>query len=181
MWGPILTSLAANRQVIAVELQAHGHTADVDRPLRYEQLADDVAALTRLLGIAQADIVGYSLGGGIALRLAMQHPDLVRKLVTISGGYRSDGMYPEVLAGIQTITPEAFAGSPMEDAYKRTAPNPNDWPVLIEKMKELDGQPFAWPEDEIRAIAAPALIVSGDADVVRPEHSVALLHLLGGG
>lgn len=181
MWGPILSALAANRRVIAVELQGHGRTADIDRPLRYEQLADDVAGLMAQLGIAQADVGGYSLGGAVALQVAMRHPDLVRKLVAISGGYRSDGMYPEVLAGIQTITPETFAGTPMEEAYLRVAPNPNDWPTLIEKLKELDAQPFAWSEDAIRAIPAPALVVSGDADVVRPEHSVALLHLLGGG
>ncbi|HEX5498740.1 MAG TPA: hypothetical protein VFX03_05915, partial [Thermomicrobiales bacterium] len=117
----------------------------------------------------------------VALQIAMQQSDLVRKLVSISGGYRSDGMYPEVLAGIQDITPEMFAGTPFAEAYARVAPNPDDFPALVEKLKQLDGQPFAWSEDAIRAIPSPALIVSGDADVVRPEHSVALLHFLGGG
>jgi pimeloyl-ACP methyl ester carboxylesterase len=181
MWGPILTALAANRQVIALEFQAHGHTADIDRPLRIEQLADDAAALLAHLGIAQADVVGYSLGGMTALQLAIRHPSLVRKQVVISGNYRSDGYYPEALAGIQAITPEVFAGSPPEAAYLRSAPNPADWPVLIEKLKDLAAQTFAWPEDDVRAIAAPTLLISGDSDVIRPEHTIALFRLLGGG
>ena len=181
LWGPILSTLAQQRQVIAVELQGHGHTADIDRPFSYEQLADDVAALMAHLGIAQADIVGYSMGGSVALQLAMRHPQRVRKLVVIGTSYTSDGVYPEVLAMIQTITPELIAGTPFEEAYFRNAPNPEDWPVLIEKLKDLDTQEFAWPEDEIRAITAPALVVIGDADVVRPEHAVELFRLLGGG
>jgi pimeloyl-ACP methyl ester carboxylesterase len=181
LWGPILSTLAEHRQVIAVELQGHGHTADIDRPIRYETMAEDIAALMGHLGIEQADIVGYSMGGGVTLQLAMRHPDLVRKMVIISVSYRSDAIYPEVLAGIQEITPEMFAGSPFEEAYFRNAPNPDDWPVLIEKLKDLDAQEFAWPEDEIRAISAPTLLVIGDSDVIRPEHAVELFRLLGGG
>ncbi|MBW3632871.1 MAG: alpha/beta hydrolase [Chloroflexi bacterium] len=181
LWGPILASLAEDRQVIAVELQGHGHTADVDRPFSYEQLADDVAAVMEHLGVAQADVVGYSMGGNTGLQLAIRHPDRVRKLVAISPNYRSDGYYPEVLAMIQTITPEVFAGSPMEEAYLRNAPRPEDWPKLIEKLKALDAEEFAWPEEDIAGIAAATLIVIGDSDVVRPEHAVELFRLLGGG
>jgi pimeloyl-ACP methyl ester carboxylesterase len=181
LWGPILDGLAKTRQVIAVEQQAHGHTADVDRPLRYEQMAEDTAALMRHLGIARADVFGYSMGANTGLQLAMRHPDLVRKLVAVSPNYRLDGYYPELLAMIQTITPEVFAGSPIEEAYLRNAPNPDDWPTLIEKLKDLDAQEFAWPEDDVRAIAAPTLVMIGDSDGVRPEHAVELFRLRGGG
>lgn len=179
--GPILTTLAETHQVIAVELQGHGHTADIlDRPLSYEQMADDVAALLARLGIAQADGVGYSMGGTTGLQLAIRHPDRVRKLVAVSGNYRSDGYYPELLAGLQQMTLETFAGTPEEAAYLRHAPHPEDFPVLVEKQKVLP-QAFAFPDEDVAAITAPTLVVLGDSDIVRPEHAVALFRLLGGG
>jgi pimeloyl-ACP methyl ester carboxylesterase len=181
LWGPILTTLAEHHQVIAIELQGHGHTADIiDRPLSYEQMADDVAALMAHLGIAQADVVGYSMGGTTGLQVAIRHPQLVRKLVTVSPNYRSDGYYPELLAGLPQMTLETFVGTPEEAAYLRHAPHPEDFPVLVEKLKVLP-QEFAFPEEDVTAIAAPTLVVLGDADVVRPEHAVALFRLLGGG
>ena len=177
----LLPGLASTRQIIATDLQGHGRTADVDRPLSYEQMADDVAALMAHLGIAQADVVGYSMGGGVALQLAVRHPELVRKIVAASAGYRLDGMYPEVIAGIAEITPEVFIGTPWyEEYYAAVAPNPEDFPTLVEKLKRLDAEEFDWSE-EIRGIAAPTLLVYGDADVVRPEHMVELFRLLGGG
>jgi len=181
LWGPILPMLAEDHQVIAVELQGHGHTADIDRPFSYERFAEDVTGLMAHLGITQADIVGYSMGANTGLRLAMQHPDLVRKLVAISANYRSDGSYPELIAMIQTLTPEMFAGSPPEEAYRRSAPNPEGFPALIEKMKQFEANAFAWPEKAVRAIAAPTLLIYADADSIRPEHMVALFRLLGGG
>ena len=181
LWGPVLESLATDHQVIAVELQGHGHTADIDRPFSYEQFAADVAELMAHLGIAQADVVGYSMGANTGLRLAMHDPDLVRKLVAISANYRTDGSYPELNAMIQTLTPEMFAGSPPEEAYRRSAPNPEGFPVLIEKMKQFEPTAFAWPEEEIRAIVAPTLLIYADADAIRPEHMVSLFRLLGGG
>jgi len=181
LWGPILTGLAENHQVIAVELQGHGHTADIDRPFSYEQLADDVAALMDHLAIAQSDAVGYSMGGDTALQVAIRHPKRVRKLVPISAKYRYDGEYPELLAGIQQMTPEIFAGSPNETAYLRHAPNPEVFPTLVEKLKALFGEEYAWPEEDLRSIAAPALLIIGDSDTVRPEHAVEMFRLLGGG
>jgi pimeloyl-ACP methyl ester carboxylesterase len=181
LWGPILTTLAEHHQVIAVELQGHGHTADIiDRPLSYEQMADDVAALMAHLGIPQADVVGYSMGGTTSLQLANRHPELVRKLVAVSGNYRADGYYPELLAGLQQMTLETFAGTPEEAAYLRHAPHPEDFPVLVEKQKALP-QAFAFPDEDVAAITAPTLVVLGDSDIVRPEHGVALFRLLGGG
>jgi pimeloyl-ACP methyl ester carboxylesterase len=179
--GEVVTSLAETQRVIAVELQGHGRTADVDRSLTYEQMADDVAALTRHLGIEEADVFGYSMGGGVALQVAIRHPEVVRRLVVASASYTSDGMHPELLEIIPTITPETFAGSPIEEAYLRTAPNPEDFPMLVAKLKRLDMEPFAWSADDIRGIAAPTLIVAGDSDVVRLEHAVELFRLLGGG
>lgn len=181
LMGPILPGLATSRQVIAVEQQGHGHTADVDRALTYEHMADDTAALMRHLGIANADVLGYSMGGGIALQLAIRHPELVRKLVVASASYRSDGMHAVALEMLPSITPELFAGSPIEEAYLRTAPNAADFPRLVEKLKQLDVTAFAWPEQDVRGIAAPTLIVLGDSDGVRLEHAVQLFGLLGGG
>jgi pimeloyl-ACP methyl ester carboxylesterase len=114
-FGEVLPLLAEGRQVIAVELQAHGRTADIDRPLRYEFMADDIAALLRHLGIEQADIFGYSIGGAVALQVAIRHPEVVRKLVVASASNTSDGMHPELLESLPSITPEAFAGSPIEE------------------------------------------------------------------
>jgi pimeloyl-ACP methyl ester carboxylesterase len=181
LMGPILSGLAKSRQVIAMEQQAHGHTADVDRPLTYEQMADDTAALVRRLEIDKADVVGYSMGGGIALQMAIRHPDLVRRLVLASTSFTSDGMHAAAVEMFPSITPELFAGSPIEEAYLRTAPNPGDFPELVEKLTRLDTTPFAWPQEDIRAIAAPTLIVLGDSDGVRLEHAVELFRLRGGG
>ena len=179
--GEVVPELAKTRQVIAVELQGHGRTADIDRPLSYEQMADDVAALVDHVGIEDTDIFGYSMGGGVALQVAIRHPDIVRKLVVASVSYTSDGMHPELLAMFPTITPEVFAESPIEEAYLRIAPNPDDFPTLVAKLKRLDMEPYAWPPEDIQGISAPTLFIIGDSDAIRPEHAVELFRLLGGG
>ena len=181
LMGEVVPALAETRQVIAAELQGHGRTADIDRPLTYEQMADDIAALLRHLVIEKADVFGYSMGGGVAFQVAIRHPEVVRKLVVASASYTSDGMHPELLEMIPTLTPEAFAGSPIEEAYLRTAPYPDDFPTLVAKMKQLDMEPFAWPPEDIRGIAAPTLLIVGDSDAIRLEHAVELFRLLGGG
>jgi pimeloyl-ACP methyl ester carboxylesterase len=144
-------------------------------------MADDTAALMRHLEIDDADVVGFSMGGATALQLAIRHPDLVRKLVLASAGFAHDGMHAVALEMFPSITPELFAGSPIEEAYLRTAPNPGDFPKLVEKLTQLDTTPFAWPEEDIRAIPAPTLIVLGDSDGIRLEHAVELFKLRGGG
>jgi pimeloyl-ACP methyl ester carboxylesterase len=179
--GEIVPSLAESRQVIAVELQGHGRTADVDRPLTYEQMADDTAALLEHIGIDRADIFGYSMGGAATLQVAIRYPDVVRKLVVASASYTSEGAHPELLEMIPSITPEVFAGSPIEEEYLRTAPNPDDFPTLVAKLKRLDTEPFAWPEEDIQGIAAPTLLIVGDSDAIRLEHALELFRLLGGG
>src|ERR671933_1682617 len=138
LMGEVVPALAESRQVIAAELQGHGRTADIDRPLTYEQMADDIAALLRHLLIEKADVFGYSMGGGVALQVAIRHPEVVRKLVLASVYYNNDGIYPEVLGAIETITPEAFAGTPWREEYDRLAPNPEDFPTLVAKLKELN-------------------------------------------
>ena len=179
--GEVVPSLAKTRRIIAVELQGHGRTADIDRPLSYEQMADDTAALLRHIGIEEADIFGYSMGGGIALQVTIRHPEVVRKLVLASVYYNDDGVYPEVLEVIETITPEAFAGTPWREEYDRIAPNPEHFPTLVAKLKELDLTFVGWPPEDIQAIEAPALVIIGDSDVVRPEHTVEMFRLVGGG
>jgi pimeloyl-ACP methyl ester carboxylesterase len=180
-WGPFLPGLARTRKVIVPEQQGHGRTADINRPITYEQMADDTAGLARRLGIDEVDVIGYSMGAGVGLQMAIRHPDLVRRLVAASASFTSDGMHAAALEMFPSITPEMFAGSPMEQEYVRVAPNPDDFPKLVMKLKELDTAPFAWPEEEIRAIAAPTMIVVGDSDIVRLEHAVELFRLRGGG
>jgi pimeloyl-ACP methyl ester carboxylesterase len=181
LMGEIVPRLAKTRQVIAVELQGHGRTADIDRPLSYEAMADDVAALMQEIGIEKADIFGYSIGGAIALQMAIRHPEMVDKLIAASVSYKTEGMYPEVLAGLETITPEVFAGSPYEAEYLRLAPHPEDFPKLVEKLLELDNKIQDWPAEDIQGISAPTLLIVGDSDIVRPEHAVEMFKLLGGG
>jgi pimeloyl-ACP methyl ester carboxylesterase len=182
LMGKIIPELAKSRQVIAVEFQGHGHTADIDRPFTYEQLADDTAALIRHLGLGTADLYGYSLGGGVALQVAIRHPDLVRKLVIVSAPHNTDGMHPEYFPAIAQIKPELFDGTPWRESYERTAPHPEAFPALVTKLVEqLEKKPYAWPDEAIRAIIAPTLIVIGDSDGIPPEHAAALFRLRGGG
>jgi pimeloyl-ACP methyl ester carboxylesterase len=173
--------LTGSWRVITPEQQGHGRTADADRPLTHEQMADDTVALLRRLGAAPADVVGFSMGGGTALQLAIRHPEVVRRLVVISTAFAHDGMQPDAIALFPTITAEQFAGSPAERAYRELAPNPADFPVLVEKLVALLSTPREWPAEAIRAIRAPTLIIVGDADVIRLEHAVEMFRLRGGG
>jgi pimeloyl-ACP methyl ester carboxylesterase len=185
-FAKVLPLLAANRQVIGVEQQGHGRTADINRPLSYEQMADDTAALLRHRNIDQVDVFGYSFGSAVAFQLAVRHSELVRKLVLVGGAsYQPEGLYPEVLAGSESLTAEALAsalaGTPWQEAYARMAPNPDTWTTLVEKKMELDRKWQGWSPESIRAIEAPALLMIGDSDIVRPEHVVEMFRLLGGG
>ncbi len=183
MFGEVLPSLAQNRRVVAVDLQAHGRTADIDRPLSFELMAGDIAALIKQLGIEEADVMGYSLGGGVALRTAIQHPEVVRKLVLVSTPFKRDGWYPEILAGMGQMGPqvaEPMKQTPMYQLYASIAPKPEDWPVLLTKLGELLRQDYDW-SNEVAAIKAPTLLVVGDADSVRTAHAVEFFELFGGG
>jgi pimeloyl-ACP methyl ester carboxylesterase len=180
-FGRILPSFAKSRQVVAVEQQAHGHTADIDRPLSIRLWAEDTVALLRHLGIEQADLFGYSSGSAVAMQIAIEHPELVGKLVLASASYQLDGLHPGLLDGIQQLQPEHLAGTPFQEEYARIAPNPDDWPTLISKIKQMDADLPEWSPEDIRAIKAPTLLIVGDSDIVRPEHAIEMFRLLGGG
>jgi pimeloyl-ACP methyl ester carboxylesterase len=186
MFAAILPLLASGRRVITVDLQGHGRTADVDRPLRFQTMGDDIAALIGHLGLGQgvpADVMGYSLGAGTALRTAIQHPDLVRRLVIVSHPVRHDGWFPESLAGFDQMGPafaEAMKQSPLYEIYSKVAPRVEDWPVLVDKMGTMLRQDYDWSA-EVAQITAPVMLVYGDADSVRPAHIAEFYALLGGG
>jgi pimeloyl-ACP methyl ester carboxylesterase len=183
MFEQLLPALAHIRQVVAVERQGHGHTADIARPFSFEQMADDIAALIEHLGIEEADVAGYSLGGKVALQTAIRHPDVVRKLVLISTPYKREGWHSEALAGMSAVNAEAAAamvGSPPHQAYVSVAPRPEDWVALVTKTGDLIGQDYDWSAG-VKSIKAPTLVVLGDADNVRLDHAVEMFELLGGG
>lgn len=178
MFGPNLSALAATRRVIAVELQGHGHTADIDRPLSFQLMADDIAALLAHLRIARSDVVGYSLGGEVALQVAIRHPAMVRKLVLVSAAFRRDGWFPEVLSAFDHMGPAAadfIVHSPLYQLY----PNVN-WPQLFTKLGELPRTNYDW-SNEVAALKMPTLIVFADADSIQPVHIFDFWGLLGGG
>jgi pimeloyl-ACP methyl ester carboxylesterase len=180
-FGALLPGLAAGRQVIGVELQAHGRTADIDRPLRLEYLVDDVVALLRYLNIDKADLFGYSNGAAVAIRVAIRHPEVVRKLVFASGVYTLDGVHPGLMEGLGEMSHEMMVGSPWHDEYMRLAPRPEDFPTLFAKKQEMDQNVDDLPAETVAAIKAPTLIILGDSDLPRPEHAVEMFRLLGGG
>jgi pimeloyl-ACP methyl ester carboxylesterase len=183
LWAPVLPALAAGRRVIAVDLQGHGHTADVDRPFRAETMADDVAALIEYLGLERADVMGYSLGGMVALRTAIQHPQRVRRLVVVSIAFRRDGNHADAIAAMDAMSAGAadmIGQSPIGQLYARIAPRPGDWASLVGKTADAVKVEYDWT-DEVRGLAAPTLLVYADADSVRPDHIVEFFALLGGG
>ena len=178
MFGPNLTALSEKRKVIAVELQGHGHTADIDRPLSFEAMADDIAELIKYLGIEKTDVMGYSLGGGVALQIAMRHPAVVRKLVIVSAPFKRDGFYPEVLAAMAQMGPSAAQGMKQSPLYQ-IYPNVN-WARLFTKLGERLRKDYDWSK-EVGAIKAPTMIVFAEADAVRTAHIMEFFGVLGGG
>jgi pimeloyl-ACP methyl ester carboxylesterase len=180
-FGELLPALAETRQVIAFELQAHGRTADIDRPLSIEQMADDTAAALRHLGIAKADIFGYSMGASVALHLAIRHPDVVRKLVLASVTYNLSGVHPGLMEGLADMKPEMKFGSPWHEEYTRIGPNPENFATLFAKKTQMDRNIKDVQAEVIQSIKAPTLLIIGDSDLVRPEHAVEMFRLLGGG
>jgi pimeloyl-ACP methyl ester carboxylesterase len=177
----LLPVLARTHTVVAVELEGHGRTADADRPLSTFQMADDTATVVRSLGISAADFVGYSLGGAVAMQIAMGHPELVRRLVFAGGSaYRRDGQYPEMLEELDADLPD-LDGTVWQQAYAQVAPDPAAWPALVAKVVHLDRTFQGWAPEDVAAVRAPTLLIIGDADIVRPEHTVEMFRLLGGG
>ena len=183
MFGPNLPALAKGRQVIGVDLQAHGRTADIDRPLSVELMADDIAALIKYLKLDRPDIMGYSLGGGVALQTAIRHPELVGKLVLVSTLIRRNAYYPDILGMQAQVGPaaaEAMKQTPMYQLYSSIAPKPQDWPRLLGKIGDMMKKDFDF-SNQVAGIKARTLIVAGDADIFPPAHAVEVFGLLGGG
>ena len=183
MFGPILPALTGGHQVIAVDLQGHGRTADIDRPLSIELMADDIAALIGHLGLERPDVMGYSLGGGVALLTAIRHPEVVGRLVAVSANIRRSAIYPEMLAQQAQVGPDAvefMKDTPMYQLYQRVAPRPEDFGRLLGKIGEAMAKDFDYTE-EVRGLKVPTLIVAADADMAPPSHYVEVFALLDGG
>ncbi len=183
MFGPVLALLAKSRQVLAVDLHGHGRTALGDREISLTDMGDDMAALVQALGYDQVDVLGYSLGAGVAFRLAVQHPETVRRLVLVSAGYAQDGFYPEMLpqqSQVGAAMADSMKDTPMYQAYKAVAPQPEDFPRLLDSMGAWMRTPYDWSAD-VAKLTMPVMLIYGDSDMFRPEHVVAFYQLLGGG
>ncbi|MFI9403747.1 alpha/beta fold hydrolase [Nocardia sp. NPDC052316] len=174
-------AFADQRAVIVFDQQGHGRTPDTSREMSYEQFADDAAALLRTLHVERADVMGYSQGGGVALQLALRHPALIDKLVSMSATYRRDGWYPSVLAGIESLSAAAFVGSPVEEAFMEHTPDAAAFGAYIEKMKVLNVNDQNISDAQMASISAKTMVIVGDADAVKPEHALAMFKLRGGG
>ena len=180
-WNDWIKELSKTRKVIAVEMQGHGRTADIKRDLTYENLADDVAGLLDYLKIPSADIIGYSLGGGVAIQCAIRHPGKVRKVVIISAPFRRDGWVKEANDFWPTFTWELFKGTPMEADYKRLSPTPEKFPDFVNHIKAQLLRPYDFGADKLKATKAPMFFIFGDADGVRLDHIAEMYRLKGGG
>jgi pimeloyl-ACP methyl ester carboxylesterase len=183
LFMPNVTALAKNNKVILVDMQGHGRTADIDRPLVPDSMANDIAALIKYLGLGKTNIIGYSLGGSVALRLAIQHPELLDKVVLISCPFKRKGWFPDLLAQQDQMGPasaEALKQTPMYQSYLKLAPKPEDWTKFVTKMSVVIQKDYDWSK-EVAAIKLPVLLVAADADGVMPEHMVEFFKLLGGG
>jgi pimeloyl-ACP methyl ester carboxylesterase len=186
MFGPLLPKLAETRQVIGVDLHGHGRTDLGTRPIRITDMGDDMAAILDKLGYKQVDVMGYSLGAGVAFRLAVQHNSVVRRLVLVSGGFAQDAFYPEMLpmqAQVSAAAAPMMKDTPMYKSYVKVAPHPEDFPKLLDRMGELMRTPYNWRDDVVKLAAAgtPTMLVWGDSDMMRPEHMIEFYKLLGGG
>lgn len=179
-FGAVLPQLARVRRVIAFEQQGHGRTADVDRPFSFEQSADDAAALLRHLQVPQADLWGYSNGGNVAMQVAVRHPALVRRLVIMSSMSRNDGLIAGFHDSLKGATPDNMPAE-LREAYRKSSPHPEALPQFVTKCVTRMLEFQDWPDSMLRGIAAPALVLIGDADVVRPEHAVEMFRLLPAG
>jgi pimeloyl-ACP methyl ester carboxylesterase len=182
MFAPIIPA-AANREVIAVDLQGHGRSSLGNRPISLIDMGDDMAALLKELGYAQVDVMGYSLGGGVAFRLAAQHPDLVRRLALLSTPFAQEGFYPEMLpqqAAVGAAMADMMKDTPMYKSYVAVAPHPEDFPKLLDAMGAYMRKPYDWADD-VKKLTMPVMLVYGDSDMITLDHAVRFYHLLGGG
>jgi len=177
MFYQILPGLAKHRQVIIIEQQGHGHTADINRPLSFSQMADDTAALLQQIGIQQADFFGYSGGGSVALQLAIRHPGMVQKIALASAVYDTNGYYPGILDGLKNPSPDSFPPI-VRETYLRVAPNPDGWKTLVEKTAAMAAQPDILTAEQLQSIKAPTLVIIGDHDIIMPDYASRMAGLL---
>lgn len=180
-FGKMRPALAERWTTIAIEQQAHGHTADIDRSLTYEQMVEDTAALLDYLEIADADVFGWSDGGIVALGLAARHPALVRKVAIMGAGYNADAETLEFKTRMAALKADEVHLAAFREAYTKVAPAPGNWPVLIDKIKAMYFAFNGWSEDEMRSLKAPLLVMLGDADFTRPEHALELFRMVPNG
>lgn len=178
-WTHLISDFSRTRRVIAVEMQGHGRTADINRDFSYANLADDIAAILDHLKIPQADVLGYSMGGGVAMQLAILHPAKVRKVVSVSAVFRHDGWVKEALDGFDNFSADAFKGSPIEADYKRLSPTPNALPAFIKRVIAMDRVPYDFGADKLKATKAPFFFIHGDADGARLGHIAEMFRLKG--
>ena len=179
-WDGWIGELSKTRKVIAVEMQGHGRTADVPRDITYANLADDVAGLLDYLKIPRADLIGYSMGGTVAMECAIRHPDKVRKAVIISSTFRSDGMVPGAAEAIRNLTADDFKGSPIEIEYKKLSPTPDDFPKFVQRLAAQASKGYDLGADNLKATTAPMFFIFGDADGIRLAHVAEMFRLKGG-
>lgn len=179
-WNGWIEELAKTRKVIAIEMQGHGRTADIERDMTSENLADDVAALLGHLKIPRADLIGYSMGGGVAMQCAVRHPDTVRKVVVISSPFRRDGVVKEGADALKNLSPELFIGSPLEVDYKKLSPTPDDFPKFVKHMVAAMSKERDLDADKLKGTPAPVFFIFGDADGIRLEHVAEMYRLKGG-
>ncbi|MDX2056178.1 MAG: alpha/beta fold hydrolase [Gemmatimonadales bacterium] len=179
-WDGWIGELTKTRKVIAIEMQGHGRTADTRREFSSDHLADDVAALLGHLGIPRADVIGYSMGGGVAMRVAVRHPDRVRKVVVISSPFRRDGVIPEGQDALRNLTAEVFKGSPIESEYRRLSPTPDQFARFVERMVAANDNGIDLTADQLRATTAPMFFIHGDAEGIRLDHVAEMFRLKGG-
>jgi pimeloyl-ACP methyl ester carboxylesterase len=180
MFAALFPALVKQHQIIGVDLYGHGRTTLTDRPLSFEHMANDIAGLITHLGLEQATVLGYSLGAAVALQTAIRHPDRVKKLVIISAPFKRSGWYPDIQTGMASLSPAAFLGTPMHEAYLRVAPKPDDFPRFVAMMQQGMSQDYDWTK-EVATLYMPTLIIAGDSDSFPPSHAVEFFTLLGGG
>jgi pimeloyl-ACP methyl ester carboxylesterase len=173
--------LAKTRKVIAIEMQGHGRTGDIDRDISPANLADDVANLLDHLKIAKADLLGYSMGGGVAMQCAIRHPDKVRKVVVISSYFRRDGVVKEGQKALAKLSADLFLGSPLETEYKKLSPTPDGFATFVKRMVAMGSKGDSITADKLKATTAPMFFIHGDADGIRLEHVAEMYRLKGGG
>jgi pimeloyl-ACP methyl ester carboxylesterase len=178
-WTDMIARLSTSRQVIAVEMQGHGRTADINRDFSFENLADDIAALLDYLKIKQADVLGYSMGGGVAMQVAIRHPEKVRKVVSISAVFRHDGWVKEALEIFPKLEAGMFKASPIETEYKKLSPTPDKFETFVKRVIQMDIKPYDFGAAKLKATKAPMFFIHGDADGVRLDHISEMFRLKG--